>query len=271
MNKYFYILLFSLICFKSNIAFAKSFSDAELIKLVQFATENNDMELLKDSINALMEGRREQETVSVLTKYSEAGKLDYALHNAIKSGDLSAAFILGYYSKNLNKRTDWEVVWTNISGKNKSGNSREGKNPLELALWNGMDSLIPFLISRGSDIYQMRSFSFVFENEENLEFINEIFPDAIVRRQLCAETKKPIIATGNTVQRSFIGDLIALNRLDLIEIIGKKPVNWNAPCLQFKEHHNLITYTPLQYALLLKRNDLTLYFLTYGATIDCGN
>lgn len=262
-------LLMISFCFTQEIH-SSSVSNNELIELLQFAVENGDENLLKDIVNAFLDTKKEEgyELLSAISKYNNAGKLDFAVHNAIIAHDLVPAFILAYYSKNIGTRLEAEVIWTNINGSGKSGCSREGKNPLELAFWNDMKPLIPFLISRGADIYQMRNIGFVFDGEEDLDFIREIFPNVLIMKKSCLTTKRGIVATSHAFKRNLIGDAIAKNRIDVIEMLGEKTVDWNRPCLSFKISQNHEeAYTPLQYALLMKREDIVLYLITHGAFI----
>lgn len=257
-------------CFTQRI-YSNPVSNNDLIELLQFAIESNDEKLLKDIVNSFLDTKRKEgyELLSAISKYNNAGKLDFAVHNAIMANDLVPAFILAYYSKDIGSRLGQEVIWTNTNGSGKSGVSREGKNPIELAFWKNMDLLIPFLINRGADFYQMRSVGFVFEEEEDLSFVREIFSNALVVKKSCMETKRGVVSVSHTFKRNLIGDAIAKNRINIIEMLGKKTVNWNKPCLSFQISQNYEKkYTPLQYALLMKREDIVLYLITHGAFIE---
>ncbi len=258
-----FLLAFSFLAFHVH---ANTVENEALVVLLEFAVENDDTELLKEVVTALVDAKRDGSfyIIEAISKYNSAGKLDLSLHNAILAKDLSSSVILAYYSNDFTKRLEKEVVWTQRNGTGKSGSNRDGKNPVELALWADMKSLISFLISRGADIYQMRGIGFVFDEEEQLDFIKEVYPDAIIAKKTCLTTGRPITATSHNFHRNLIGDAIARNQLDVIELLGKKTVDWNIPCFKF---YKGTAYTPIQYALLLKRNDIAQYLITHGAAI----
>lgn len=246
---------------------ASSVSNEELMVLLQFAVENNDDDFLKDVITSLLDTNRpgSYQILSAISKYNNAGKLDFAVHNAIKANDLVAAFILAFNCKNVNKSTENEVVWVTSNGNSKSGCNRDGKNLLELAFWHGMDPIMPYLIKRGADIYHMRLVGFTYEDEEDLSFVKSIFPDAAILKFNCLTTKKALTASSYRFRRNLIGDAIAMNRLDVIEMLGKNVVDWNQPCLRFD---NGAAYSPLQYSLVMNRDDIALYLIMHGVSIE---
>lgn len=265
------LMVFLSIFLSSSSLFASSVSNEELLVLLQFAVENDDEDFLKDIITSLIDANRpgSYQILSAISKYHNAGKLDYALHNAIKANDLVASFILAFHCKDINKSTESEVEWTTRNGNSKAGCSRDGKNQLELAFWHDMDALIPYLIKRGADIFHMRKIGFVYEGEEDLDFIKNLFPDALVKNYNCLDTNKKIIATSHSFRRNIIGDAIAKNRMDIVEMLGKESPDWNRPCIRFNFHPNQeVAYTPLQYCLIMERDDIAFYLIMHGAYIE---
>jgi len=88
----------------------------------------------------------------------------------------------------------------------------------------------------------------------------------MVVKRSCLTTKQIITATSHSFERNIIGDAIAKDRLDIIELLGNKSVDWNVPCLQIQAYQK-INYTPLQYALIMKRSDIATYLVSHGALI----
>lgn len=261
------LMIFFSVFMPPSALIASSVSNEELMVLLQFAVENNDEDFLKDVITSLLDANRPGgcQILSAISKYNNAGKLDFAVHNAIEANDLAAAFILAFHCKDINKSTENEVVWTTSNGKSKSGCNRDGKNLLELAFWHGMDPIMPYLIKRGADIYHMRMVGFAYEDEEDLSFVKNIFPDAAILKFNCLTTKKALTASSYRFRRNLIGDAIAMNRLDIIEMLVKNIVDWNRPCLQFD---NGAAYSPLHYSLVMNRDDIALYLITHGVYIE---
>lgn len=65
--------------------------------------------------------------------------------------------------------------------------------------------------------------------------------------------------------RTFIGEIICKNRIDLIEILQKMfSVDWN------KKYCTAVgkDFTPLQFALTIKRYEIAQFLIDHGARIE---
>lgn len=224
----------------------------DLLQLFHLAVENKNLGLVKEVIDALLKVESNSKNLlEALAKYSEQGKMDFALHNAIRDRNLLSSVILAYHSKDLNlRKPGGETIWTSIQGRGKGGVSRANKTILALALESNMVEIIPYLLMKGSNPYIIADVGFLYEGEEDPEYIKEV--GGQIKHVMGIDPKIAIIAFYNTnYKRNFICEVIAKNRLDIIEILQKtNKNNWNTTCCTL----NGIDYSPLQgvYRILCK-------------------
>lgn len=120
-------VIFLLMCFFSYLNGSLR-ANEELLNLFHLAVENGDLKLVNEVIDALSKNKN---LLDALAKYSENGKIDCALINAINDNNLIASIILTYHSKNVHTvKHETEFV------KTKAGNRfiRGSKTPLFLSL-----------------------------------------------------------------------------------------------------------------------------------------
>lgn len=266
MRKFIFLLICCLSC--SNYLIANETDD--LLQLFHLAVENKNLDLVKDVIEALLKSENSSKhLLEALAKYSEQGKVDFALHNAIKDKNLLASVILAYHAKNLNTRKPGsEVIWTSIQGKSKGGVSRINKTLLELSLESNMVEIVPYLLMKGANPHVFSDINFLYEGEEDPNYMKELGFE--VRNITGMDPKIPIIIFFKTncnanYKRSFIGEVIAKNRLDIIEILNNLNVNdWNFICCKV----NGTDYTPLQFSLAIKRYEIAQFLINHGARIE---
>jgi len=229
----------------------------ELINLFHVAVEKKDMKYADEIIEIIVKNNSNY-LLDALSLYNELGRLDFALHNAIKDKNLFSSIILAHYKKDINtKRDGHEVVWLALA----SGCPRPYKTPIELALEVNMVELIPYLLMKNANLYNMRSIGFLLEGEENLDYLKEL--DYKSERRVCVKTKKVFFPV--SMNRTFIGDLIARNRLDIIEILQKTSIiDWNKACCNAMN----IYFSPLQFALVIKRFEIAQFLIDHGAKIE---
>jgi ankyrin repeat protein len=210
--------------------------------------------------------------LNALAKYNEWGKLDFALHNAIKNKDLISSVILTHYSKNVNTRKEGlEYVWNGTN----AVNNRPNKSPIELALDADMIGIIPYLLMKNADPYFLKQIGFLYEEEkEDLEYLKEFgCGDSIdpIEKKICTRSKRAFFDIDTpknksiNMSRTIIGDAIAKNRLDVIEILHKSSnINWNKICCSMFNRN----FSPLQFALAIKRYEIAQFLIDHGAKIE---
>lgn len=250
MKKFIFLLMCFFSCLNSPLI-----ANQDLLDLFHLAVENGDVKLLKEVIEALLkEVNNNQNLLDALAKYNEKGKIEFALHNAIKDKNLLASVILTHHSKDLNTTKGKEYC-------NNKSYSRDAKTPLELALEAEMIGLIPYLLMKNATPYRMRLISFVYEDEENTDFLKTLI---YMQKITCTTTKKIFYATSSDFKRNLIGDAIVKNRLDVIKILEKSKTDWNKICCVVGNY----TYTPLEFSLATKRYDIAQFLLDHGAIIE---
>jgi|GEM_PF-4999841 len=262
MKKIVYFLATVLTCLNSHLT-----GDENLINQVNSAVEIKDVTLILDSIDAILdvEGNA-QNLINLLVQYADNGKSDFSLYNAIEDNNFLASLILTHYSKDVNKRKDgYESVY---ESKNPSA-FRWYKAPLELALDKDMVGLIPYLLTHNANPYAMRGVSFLYQDEENLLYLEDI--GVKHEKKVCSKSLKEYFSTyyydsiiGRTrcMERTFIGDVIAKDRLDVLEIVdGTIQIDWDKTCCKTQ----MGKFTPLQFALISKRYEIAAFIIDHGA------
>ena len=235
----------------------------DLLKLFHLAVEHKDLKLMHEILEALLHSENSnKDLLDALAKYSEKGKIDFALHNAIKDNNLLSSVVLVPHTKNINSRKiEHETVWITLN----SGNFRPQKTPIELSLEANMIGLIPYLLMKNADPYQMRKINFFYEGEENLDYLQEF--DCKIEKKICAKSKKVFFHINSPINmsRSLRGDVIAKNRLDVVEILQKSgKIDWNKACCTIIG----VNYTPLQFALVIKRYEIAQFLIDHGVRIE---
>lgn len=268
MKSFIFLLVCSFSCF--NPLLVANETD-DLLQLFHLAVENKNLDLVKDVTEALLKSENSSKyLLEALAKYSEQGKVDFALHNAIKDKNLLASVILAYYSKDLNTRKPGgEVIWTSIQGKNKGGISRLNKIPLELALESNMIEIVPYLLMKGANPNIFSDIRFLYEGEEDHNYMREFGYE--VKNTVGMDPKINILIFFDSnrrcavnYKRTFIGEAIAKNRIDIIEILQKTAVkDWNKVCCTIEG----IDYTPLQFSLAIHRYEIAQFLIDHGAKI----
>lgn len=261
--KRFVISLMCCFCFISSTVQAND----DLLQLFHLAVENGDVGLVKEVIEALLKDKNNsQSLLEALSKYNDNGKVDFALHNAIRDQNLLASVILAHHSKNINtKRASGDIVWIAQN----SAIQRPGKTPIELSLEFDMIEMVSYLLMKGADLYTLNDVGFVYDYEENPDYLTTFG---------CEVQKLTCVKTGNSFfrfpiskslqfryRRNFIGDAISKNRLDVIELLQKMgKVDWNKICC----HIQYTDYTPLQFALAIERYEIAQFLVDHGARIE---
>lgn len=262
MKKILLLVFCFLTCFSCQLV-----ANDDLLKLFHIAAENGDVKLVTEVIEALLkEKSNNKNLLESLAKYSEKGKVDFALHNALKDKNLLASVILAHHAKDVNTRKGYDAVWIASN----HGCSRRSKRPLELALESNMIGMIPYLLMKNADIYTTEAVEFLYEEEENVGYIVELGYEA--KKEICVKSKKVFFHVSPfKFSRTFIGEVISKNRLDVIEILQKtietlqkKPVDWNKTCCTVMGTN----FTPLQFALAIKRYEIAQFLIDHGARIE---
>ena len=146
---------------------------------------------------------------------------------------------------------------------NNSGNSRLSKMPIEIALEVDMIAIIPYLLMKGANAYIMKQVNFFYEGEEDLNYLSVWGCES--ERQICVKSKRAFYTDPLQMRRTFIGELIAKNRLDVIEILHKMgKADWIRVCCCVMG----VDYTPLQFALAIKRYEIAQFLIDHGAKIE---
>ncbi len=246
----------------------KSYSETpndEFIELFCLASEVGDIKLINDVVQAIVEQENSNEILlDALTKYSEKGKIDFALHNAIKDKNIVASIFLAHHSKDINTRKPGsELVWTKQSVTSKSGVSRPSKSPIELALESDIVGLIPYFLTIDANPYVMNTLGFLYEGEEDSGYMEELgYPGEV---KVGIENKERVIVFPMVnIKRTLIGTAICKNRLDVIKILHKMSVDLNRPCFSL----NGEDFTPLQFSLVANRYDIAQFLINHGAKIE---
>jgi hypothetical protein len=96
-----------------------------------------------------------------------------------------------------------------------------------------MIELIPYLLIKKADPYLIKELKFIYEGEENPEYLTKI--GCATQRYECAKTNIPFFEIQSPIkcERTFIGDAISKNRLDVLEILDKfspTKIDWNKFC-----------------------------------------
>lgn len=254
--KKFYVFLVILIfmIFNIQIVYAEK-QNNDFLDIFSYAAETCDQVLIKEVLKAIMEQENSNEIVLIsLAKYSEKGKIEYALHNAIKSRDLVSSIYLSYYSKNIKASIPVEKIVEN-------GLSREGKNPIELAVEFDLKSLVPYLIMKGADPYRFRKVQFLCESEEDTSYFDIFFnaPGLIVDKK----TQKKFYIF-NDYKRTLVADVILMNRLDILKMLSKMKVDLNKVCLLSYD----FSLKPLNLALAARKYEIAQFLLDQGVNIE---
>lgn len=260
-------LLLFFICFACFVASPlKSYCenvDKELVELFYLASEVGDVKLVNDVVQAIARQGNDN-LLDALAKYSEKGKIDFALHNAIKDKNVIASILLAHHAKDVNTRKlVSEVVWTNQSGASKSGVSRPSKSPIELALDSDLIGLIPYFLGKKADIYVMNNLGFLYEGEEDPAYMEELgYPR---QTRVGIENKERVIVFPMAdFKRTLMGAAICKNRLDVIKMFQKISVDLNKTCCSL----NGQDFTPLQFSLAIKRYEIAQFLIDHGARIE---
>jgi len=257
--KKFLLILACFTCFLSVPlkSYCETTCNEDLIELFCLASETGDVNLINDVVQAILDQENSNEILlDALARYNEKGKIDFALHNAIKDKNILASVILAHYSKDVNTSKGKEYC-------NGAHNVRDAKTPVELALEADMKGLIPYLLMKGAGPYRMRQVSFVFEEEENLDYLKEF--GYVLVKKTCMKTKKVFYELPPYYKRTLIGDAIVGNRLDVIKMLDKAKVDWNKSCFNFCNAPNL---KPLQLSLAIQRYDIAQFLIDHGARIE---
>lgn len=238
----------------------------DLLKLFHLAVESGDTKLINEVIEALLQMESNNKNLlEALSKYCEKGKMEFALHRAIKDKNLLASVILTHHAKDVNSRLNdgSQVVW-----KVSISIGSDLKTPLELALDANLVEIIPYLLMKKADPHVMRRFNFLYENIEDYAHMKELGYN--VQKFSCAKTNRTFAAFDNILgqlQRSFIGALIANDRLDILKVMKNLKstfINWNMAC--FTENGR--NYSPLQFALATKRYEIAQFLIDIGVRIE---
>lgn len=260
MKKFIFLLMCFFGCLSSPLS-----ANEDLLKLFHLAVENGDVKLVTEVIDALLKDKNNSKNLlDALALYSEKGRIDFALHKAIKDKNLLASVILVRHTKDLNIREESEIMWQ-TSGQGYAGSGREGRNPIELALEVNMIEIIPYFLMKKADPYLMRSVNFFHEGEENLNYLKDLGYE--VQKRTCVKSRKEYLAVmaPGSFSRTLIAEVIVKNRIDIIEILQKMfPVDWNKKCCTAVGRD----YTPLQLALTIKRYEIAQFLIDHGARIE---
>jgi hypothetical protein len=146
-----------------------------------------------------------------------------------------------------------------------AGYSRIGKTLLELALEVDMIEIIPYLLMKKAEPYFMRPVGFFFPGEEDLDYMKDL--GYKIEKKTCVKSKQDYLAVmaPGCFSRTFIGELIAKNRIDIIKILQKmSTVDWNYKCCNALG----MGFTPLHFALTIKRYEIAQFLLDHGARIE---
>jgi ankyrin repeat protein len=240
----------------------------DLLNLFHLAVENGDFKLVTEVIDALLKDKKNSNNLlDALVKYSENGKIDFALHNAINDRNLLASVILAHHAKNINTRKHGsDYVWIAQN----SAVSRPSKTPIELSLEFDMIEMISYLLIKGADVYSLNdNVGFLNDYEENINYLTKFGCKA--EKKVCVKSGKSFFlfpkenSFSFIYKRNFIGDAIAKNRIDVIEVLQKmSKVNWNTVCCTIR----YTNYTPLQFALAIERYEIDQFLIDHGARIE---
>lgn len=263
MKKFVFLLLCFFGCLNSPLN-----ANEDLLKLFHLAVENGDVKLVTEVIDALLKDKNSNHNLlDALARYNERGKIDFALHNALKDRNLLSSVILVQHTKDINSRFPYsEAAWITAN----QSVSRPNKIPLELALEAEMTEIIPYLLMKNANPHIMVEISFIYEDEENPNYLTDL--GYRFERKICVKSKKafyPVNANGLSISRTFIGELICKNRLDIIEMLQvwkKNLIDWNSVCFTAKLHGT--NFTPLQLALAIKRYEIAQFLIDHGARIE---
>ena len=260
MKKLVFLLMCLFCCVNSPLK-----ANEDLLNLFHLAVENGDVKLVTEVIDALLKDKNNNKhLLDALARYSEKGKIDFALHKAIKDKNLLASVILVQYTKDLNARQENEVMWQ-TSGMGFAGYSRLARTPIELALGCDMVEIIPYLLMKKADPYLIRPVSFFLPEEENLDYMLDL--GYKIEKKTCVKSKQEYLAVAapGGFSRTLIGEIIAKNRIDIIEMLQKMfLVDWNKKCCKAIG----VEFTPLQFALTIKRYEIAQFLLDHGARIE---
>jgi DNA polymerase III epsilon subunit-like protein len=249
MKKFIFLLMCFFCCFNSPLK-----ANEDLIDILNFAVECKDIKLVKEVIESLLKMESNSKNLlDALAKYSEQGNINFALHNAIKDKNLLASVILVNHTKDLNTRKGTEYCNCVSTGQ------RDQKNPIELAFEADMIGIIPYLLMKNANPYGLRKVTFVYEEEENIDYLNEF--RYVAKNH--PTTKKVVVETHN-FSRNIIADIIIHNRFDVIELLEKTAIDWNKPCCMIWGKN----YTPLQFSLATRRYEIAQLLIDYGVRIE---
>jgi uncharacterized pyridoxamine 5'-phosphate oxidase family protein len=238
----------------------------DLLQLLHLSIEYGDIKKVNAvvAIEAILNVEDSKKNFfDALAKYNEQGKIDFALHNAIEDKNILASLMLVQHTKNINARNGYEHAWISLN----SSVSHFNKTPLELSLAKDMKEIIFYLLTKNADPYLMREIKFLFEGKDNLDYFDHLVKKP--NKTICAKTKRGFFLVNPPITISFIGDVIAKNRLDIIEMLQQiYPIDWRKVCCTVKYHNSTSSYTPLQFSLLFKRYDIAQYLINMGVKIE---
>lgn len=253
-----------LICFSCLFTLPIRGND-DLIELLHLAVQSSDLKLVNDVTEIIL--KQENNNIKLLeaiAKYGSKGKIDFSLHKAIKDKNIFASILLIPHTKDVNARQETEYCWR-VNGSGYSGTYTEGKNPLELSLEVEMIEIIPFLLMKTGNPHIDRKIGFFIEQEENLDYLQHL--GYSVSKKTCAKSRKEClqISAPGGFSRTFIGELICKNRLDIIEMLQKMfKIDWNKNCCTALG----INFPPLQLALAIERYEIAYFLIEHGARIQ---
>lgn len=256
----FFLLTFSVSLSFISLEAVSENVNTDLIELLNHASETSDIKIINDVINAILEKECNSSNIlNALSDYSENGKVDFALHNAIKDKNITSSLILAYYSKDVNtKKVDEKVCWTT-----NYFYFRESKSPLELSLAHNIKGLIPYLlIIKKADPYKMRDNAFIIDGEEPTDYCTTFFGHKL-QEITCINSKRKFYHSPK-YKRSFIGDAIVWNQLGVLAMLKQAKVDLNRICAEgFGK-----SYTPLQFSLATGRYEIAQFLIDSGVKIE---
>lgn len=259
MNKSILVVIY-FFCFLHSSAKANE----DLIQLLSLAVEIEDANLIKDSINAVLESENYNTILfDSLRKYSVGGSLQFVLHRAVYDKNILASIVLANHSKNVNTLYEHESAWIQTN----SGISNQPKIPIEIALESNLKEIIPFLLRKGADLYRFREVNFIWDEKENLDYITELGFTA--EKKVCVKSKRAFYPISPLrMSRTFIGDAIVQNRLDILQLLYKlHPIDFNRPCCKLMSTNRILT--PLQFSLAIKRYDISMFLIDLEVSVEC--
>lgn len=122
---------------------------------------------------------------------------------------------------------------------------------------------------KGAEPYSYRYIGFLYEDEEDTDYLRNFDVKSALRKEITESDRIIFLTCDFNFARTFIGEVIAKNRLDVIEMLQKKSVDWNRICCTISDRSlQVISYTPLQFSLLAKRYEIAQFLIDHGARIE---